>query len=180
MDISFNYKGTKKVPINRNNLFYDENSFLFDVEVGRDYLSQDLHQTVILFQVDLEKTNLDTIYNETKKDDIVFKTPIELPCIYNLEDAMFKSYDSNKNNGLYKKTGTLEIGVYEDTLSEYNCDIKIGDYIGVQVNPTLVVYFSVANDGKNNIGNSQTMFGYKPFYRVVKAVPVDENEFRGL
>lgn len=179
MELEFNYKSTKKIPINRNNLFYSENDFLFEEEIGKDYIEQDVNQKIVLFQVDLTKTNIDTLYNETKKDEIIFKTPIELPCLYKIDNSELRSYNSQQNNGLYKKTGKLDFTVYEKTLQEFNCDIKIGDYVGVQISETHIEYFVVYDDGKNNYGNEQTMYGYKPFFRHCYAAPVDKNEFNG-
>ena len=179
-ELEFNYKQTKKLPINRNNLFYSENDFLFEEEIGKDYIEQDVNQRIILFQVDLEKTNIDTLYNETKKDNIVFKTPIELPCLYEVEDSELRTYDTKKNLGFYKKTGKLDFIVYESVLQENDCDIKIGDYVGIQIDEEHVEYFVVNDDGRNNYGNSQTMYGYKPFYRHCTAAPVDKNEFNGI
>ena len=178
-ELEFNYKSRKRIPITRNNLFYSENDFLFEQEVGKDYIEQDVNQRIILFQVDLEKTNLDGVYNETHAEDIIFKTPVELPCLYEIEDSELKSYNSQKNLGLYKKTGKLDFTVYEQTLIENGCDIKIGDYVGVQINETHTEYFVVTDDGRNNYGNSQTMYGYKTYYRHCHAAPVDKNEFNG-
>ena len=37
-ELEFNYKSTKKLPINRNSLFYSENDFLFEEEIGKDLI----------------------------------------------------------------------------------------------------------------------------------------------
>lgn len=177
--MEFNFKKTNKVPIKRNNLFYSENDFLFEQEIGMEYYTQDVNQSIILFQVDLELTNIDSLYNETHKDGIIFKTPIKLPCLYDIEDSELKAYDTKKNLGLYKKTGMLSFDIYEKTLEEYECDIKIGDYVGVQINEEHIEYFVITDDGKNNFGNSQTMYGYKNYFRHCVAAPVDSNEFNG-
>ena len=47
-ELEFNYKQDKKLPINRNNLFYSENDFLFEEEIGKDYIEQDVNQRIIL------------------------------------------------------------------------------------------------------------------------------------
>ena len=54
----------RKNPINRNNLFYSEEDFQFEKEIAKDYLEQDLNTTVILFEVDLENTNVDESIEE--------------------------------------------------------------------------------------------------------------------
>lgn len=175
------YTINKKIknPINRNNLFYSTDEFLFEEEIGRDYIEQDVNQKIILFRVDLEKTNLDTLYNETKKDEIVFKVPIEVPCLYNINDADLKTYEKSKNLGFFKQTGKLEFYVYQFTLDELDIDINIGDYVGVQINEEHIEYFTVVDDGKNNFANNKSMYGLKPFYRSCVAVPIDSNEFNG-
>ena len=42
----------KKTPIKRNNMFFSESAFDFEMESARDYLEHDMNQTVVLFEVD--------------------------------------------------------------------------------------------------------------------------------
>lgn len=178
--IETNYREERKLPINRNNLFYSEEDYLFEMEIGKNYLEEDVNQTVILYEIDLEKTNLDVVYNEAKKDAIVFKAPVEIHCLYEIEEATLESYDKTKNLGTYVKSGKLKFGVFQSTLDELKCDIKNGDYIGVLTSPTHQEYFVVTNDGRNNFDNGRTTYGYKSAYRSVECAPVSsENEFKG-
>jgi hypothetical protein len=171
-----NSKIRRKNPINRNNLFFSEESFQFELELGRNYIEQDLNQTVILYEVDLERTKIDDIYKEAKSSELVFKTPVELNVIFDLDDAELKTYDKQQYKGYYLKTGQLHFSVYEKTLEEMGCDIKRGDYIGVQVTHENIEYFVVTDDGRNNYGNSQMMYGRKPFYRNIECAPVSDEE----
>lgn len=177
--MEINSKNIKRVPINRNNLFYSEESFQFDIELGKNYYEQDTNQTVILFEVDLEKTNGDAVYQEAKKDGIRFKTPVELHVRYLIDSAELKSYDNKTNLGTYLQSGKLNFTVFQATLEELECDIKKGDYIGVQVTNTKMIYYTVVNDGKINYDNAHTVYGYKPYYRTIQCAIVDENEFNG-
>jgi hypothetical protein len=132
----------------------------------------------VLFQVDLEKTNLDEIYAESPKKSLVFKTPIELHVLYEIEEPQLLNYDKTKNLGVYVKSGKLTFGVFQATLDELECDIKNGDYIGVPVTSEHMEYFVVTNDGRNNYDNKHMTFGYKPSYRSIECAPVsDETEF---
>ena len=70
--MEFNTNNIRKTPINRNNLFFSDESFIFEEELASNYITQDMNQTVVLFEVDLEKTNLNQLYYESKKDGIVF------------------------------------------------------------------------------------------------------------
>ena len=71
-NIQFNTNNIRRVPISRNNLFYSETDFQYEMEIGKNYLEQDMNQTIILYEVDLQKTNRDSIYGETKTNQIVF------------------------------------------------------------------------------------------------------------
>lgn len=178
-NIEFNIQKTNKVPINRNNLFYSEKDFQYEMKIGKNYLEQDVNQTVILYEVDLNKTNLDAIYSESKSDSIIFKPPVELHVLYNVEPGELSSYDKSKNLGTYIKSGKLTFGVYQSTLDELGAEIKVGDYIGVQVTPTHMEFYTVVNDGRNNYDNSHSVFGYKPAWRSVSCAYVNPNEFNG-
>lgn len=175
----FNPNKIKKVPITRNSLFYSEKDFEYETEIGKAYVEEDCNQVVVLFEVDIEKSNLDAIYGETRKDQIVFKTPVELHCLYTIESSELQGYDKSKQLGGYIKQGNMNFGVYQSTLDELDAEIKIGDYIGIQVTEEKMIYWVVVDDGRNNFDNEKTTFGYKPSWRTVKCAPVEENEFNG-
>lgn len=175
--MDFNKNIPRRVPINRNNLFYSEDDFAFEREVGKNYIEQDMNQTVVLYQVDLDKTNPDALYGETQANQVVYKAPVEIHCVYEISEPELKSYDKTKNLGTYMKTGKLTIGVYQETLDELGVDIKKGDYIGVQVSQTHMEYFTVSNDGRNNYDNAHTLFGVSALYRTIECYSVDTSEF---
>lgn len=175
--MDFNKNIPRRVPINRNNLFYSEEDFAFEREVGKNYIEQDMNQTVVLYQVDLDKTNPDALYGETQANQVVYKAPVEIHCVYEISEPELKSYDKTKNLGTYMKTGKLTIGVYQETLDELGVDIKKGDYIGVQVSQTHMEYFTVFNDGRNNYDNAHTLFGIEPLFRTIEGYQIDKSEF---
>ena len=128
-NLKFNTNNIRRVPINRNSLFYDADMFALEREIGKDYIEQDMGQTVVLYQVDASQTQTDAVYGETDTDNVAFKTPVEIPCTYKIEQPELKSYDKSKQLGTYMKTGKLTIGVYQETLVELNVEIKKGDRI---------------------------------------------------
>jgi hypothetical protein len=168
----------RRNPIKRNSMFLGESDFEYEMMLGRDYVEQDVNQTIVLYQVDLTNTMVDDIYMDAKKD-IRFKTPVELPVIYEIGESELKQYDKTHQKGVYVKVGTLTFGVYESTLEEYECDIKRGDYIGIQVTPEHMEFFSVVDDGRLNYANNLSYYGVKPYYRKITAASVDKNEFNG-
>ena len=174
------YNGNKKyIPINRNR-FINESTFNYEVALMKSYMEQDVRQTVVLYSVDLENTNLSEVYKEAKMDEIRFKPPVEIPVLYTIDEPELKAYNQTKELGTYMKTGKLQFNVLQATLDELKVEIKRGDYIGVQVTSDRMEYFTVTNDGSNNYDNQHTMYGYKPYYRTISCSVVDPNEFRGI
>lgn len=177
--IEYKVNQQKRVPIKRNSFFYDDVQLGFDVEMAKELLEQDMGQTVILFRVDISKTNKDELYGETSKDNINYLPPVEVPCSYHIDEAELRSYDKTKNLGVYQKMGKLKVGVMIATLVELDIDIKIGDIIGVRVDEAHIEYFQVENDGKNNYDNAHTLFGVKPITRHIICSPVEKSVFNG-
>lgn len=176
--IEFNTNKIKKVPINRNNLFYSEELFKFHTELGKSYIEQFMNQTVVLYSVDLSETNVNNIYGETETNKIKFKTPVEFHCVYELEEPELKSYDTTKNIGTYMKFGKLKVGVYQETLNELGIEPKVGDYIGVQITEKQMIYFSIGFINPN-VHNAGTMYGVRNNWVQYNCFYVDEAEFNG-
>jgi len=170
----------RKNPINRNQMFFSKSDFELEIEIARDYLEQDMNQTIVLFEVDLSKTNVDDIYQEASKRNIRFKSPVEITVRYEISESETRSYDKTANKGMYVKPGILTFTVLNATLEEIKRDIKRGDYIGVQISPEEMIYYTVFDDGKvASYANTNTLYGVKPFYRQIKCNYVDPAEFEG-
>lgn len=170
----------RKNPISRNNMFFSKESYDFEVNLAREYMEMDMNQTIILYQVDLQRTQVNDVYKESDKGEIVFKTPVEVTCIYEITDSESRAYDKTKSKSVYVKPGTLKFRVLNCELEELGVDIRRGDYIGVQIDEDTMIYFVVNNDGKvNSFANSKTVYGFKPWYRECEANYVDETEFSG-
>lgn len=170
----------KRIPIKRNTKFFGSDDFNLEMEFAKEYLEQDANQTIILYRVDYSKTKVNDIYKEAQKDAIRFYSPIELPVIYEIDDAELKAYGNKIQKGVYSQTGKLKFSILISTLEEYDCDISRGDYIGVQIDSTHREYFTVTDDGRvNSMSNKFTMFGTKPFARTIECASIDKNEFNG-
>lgn len=111
----------------------------------------------------------------------MFKTPVELNVMYNLDGHELKSYDKTALKGYYAKVGKLEFNIFVEELEENGCDIKRGDYIGLQVTNDHMEFFTVTDDGRVNYDNKHTYYGTRPYYRTVKCAAVgDVKETVGL
>ena len=115
-------------PITRNNMFYSEEDFEYETNLLMEYIEEDLNQTVVVYEVDRQKTNVSAVYKEAKDGQIRFKAPKEIPCMYELKEADIKVYDSKTNTGVYVVNGNLMLYVMPKILEKYKCDIRRGDY----------------------------------------------------
>ena len=169
----------KITPITRINKFFSEEDFKLEVEMGREAIEGDGNFTVILYRVDRQNTEYDSLYGEATTDGIRFFPPVELKVIPILEESENKSY--NKDGGVrYLQDGKLRFGIYDQQLKDLKTYLNYGDYIGYPVSENEIRFFSVVNDGVKNFDNKHTIMGYKGAFRSIECAPVDENEFRGL
>lgn len=176
-EITFNGSKTRRVPINRNSLFYDKDSFNVELEIGKDYIEQDMGQTVVLYQVDVSKTQADAVYGETTPGSVTYKTPVEIPCVYKVEAPELKSYDKEKQLGTYNKIGKLTFSYYKETVDELGVTIKKGDYVGVQVTPEKMLFW-VVNNVNPNYDNAHTLWGTSILFLTATCNAVDSSEFK--
>lgn len=161
--------------INRNNLFYDEGDFALENRLVENYIKEDLHETVVLYEVDRKRTNINDIYKESS--NIRFKPPREISCMFEISKSDTRSYDSKSSNGVYSLSGNLTLYVLNQTLEDLKCDIKRGDYLGVQIDVDRMYYFVVTNDGKMNTANANYIGAYKTAWREITAAPTTKEEF---
>ena len=165
----------KKFPINRMGRFFDEIDFEIEKEMGREFVEGDLNIVVVLFQVDRKDTQVDDVYGEAKPGEIRFKAPVELKVKIVLDQSENKSYSDGMNR--YLDYGNLTFHIFQDQLTELNCEINYGDYIGYADKEDNIKYFTVTNDGKIFSDNAHTRIGYKGYYRTINCTVADINEF---
>lgn len=161
-------------------MFYSEEDFFYETEMVEGYIEEDLNQSVVLYEVDRKKTNVNAVYKEASSGNVRYKPPREIPCMYEIKDAETKSFDSKSANGVYTQDGNLNVYVLVKTLEKYKADIKRGDYIGVQIDTNRMKYYTVVNDGKVNSANTHLIGAYKPAWRSIECTLVsDISEFNG-
>lgn len=171
-------ENNKRIPINRSNSWFGEDEFDLEIEMGREYVEEDLNMTVVLFKVDRQRTQKDDVYNEADKDSIKFEPPIELKIVPIIEEATNMSYNPN-NTGRHMEDGNFTFAIYHRQLEEKNTDVHQGDYIGYAIDETRMQYYVVVNDHIKFHDNEHTILGYKGAYRTIRCTPVSQDEFEG-
>ena len=170
----------RKNPIKRNHMFFGRDEYNLEMEFAQEYLEHDANQTVIIYQVDLTNTKVNDIYKEADKDAIRYLPPVEVPCVYEIQEAEVQSYEKNKMKGMFAKPGKLIFSVLMKNLEEMNVDPKRGDYVGIQITPEKMQFFTITNDGRVGMtANKNTIYGVAPYYRTFEAAPADNIEFNG-
>lgn len=168
-----------RTPITRNNLFYSEEDFTVEMDLVEGYLEEDTNQTIVVYQVDRISTQINSVYDEAKQD-IHFLPPVEVPCLYEIQDAKMDSYDKRTSRGVYSLHGPLKAYITNNAFDKFDFDIKRGDYIGIMVEEGRMYYWVVTNDGKVNIANNMIVGAFKSGYRVIEATAVTDEEFKGM
>jgi hypothetical protein len=169
----------KKLPITRLSKFFSQSDFDLNIEMGKEYLHGDINMKLVLYRVDRQKTDIDSVYGEVGTDEIKYFPPVEINALIRAEAP--KGNQTYKN-GLLKYTdpGNLVFSVYIKHLNELKVDIKYGDYIGYPESETKTRFYTVSDPGIVTSDNKHLMFGYKPYYRTITCTYVQDNEFRGV
>jgi len=166
----------KRRPISRLHKFYDDIDFNMENEMAREFVEGDLNFTVVLFKVDRIKSQTDDVYGETSANEIKFHAPKEIKVRPLLDAPESNTY--SEGYGRYQDYGQFTFTVFVDHLTELNTDIDYGDYIGYPDFEDNIKYFTVTDDGKIFSDNAHTRVGYKGYYRTIKCVTADANEFK--
>jgi len=169
---------TNKRPIRRVSKFYSEEDFELDIYMGREAVEGDGSFEIILYRVDRESTQYDDIYYEASAHDLSFLSPVSLFVVPLLEEAQNKTY--NPTNMRYLEDGNLKFGIYSQQLEQLGVDIKVGDYIGYQIDEEDMVYFTVTNSGEKNYDYKHTILGYKSAFRTVECTIANPDEFNAI
>ena len=167
-----------KLPITRMSKFLSQDDFDLNIQMGSEYLHGDLNMKLVLYRVDREKTDIDSVYSEVGQDEIKFFPPVEFNALVKIDEAKNSSY--TKGLMRFNEPGNMTLSVYITHLKELNIDIRYGDYIGYADSEERLRYYTVTNDGRITSDNKHKMFGYKPHYRNIVCAPTQEGEFRGV
>lgn len=160
-------------------LFFGQKEADLFSKMGREISEAWLQESFLLYRIDLEKTQVDELYGESKTK--VYKEPIEVFGRINTE-----SQDSSLHvpGGPIKKGhGNMFAHVYVEHLEELGLllkendqdlvfDVHIGDYLEFKGQ-----YFRIIENGYAQINNEFSWAGDRRFYVTIKAIEVDEDQF---
>jgi hypothetical protein len=154
----------------RYGLFMSERSMDLEVEFARDYLKQDSPNVFTLHRVDIIQTKTDDLYGETKASEKVFRKPVKLYGMINIEKG---EQEYLSNTGLVSdQSGNLVIRIYLKELEEKGVEINRGDFIGYNPSGEKERYYEVASANNVTDETEKTFAGMKPLWKKIVAIPV--------
>jgi len=159
----------------RYGLFMSENSFDLDIAYGRNFLQTDNAQKLKIHKVDAIKTKSNKIYNQTKAKDKKFFPPVPISAMINVGPNEQANYGEGQGGIAREDTGPLKFGVYIKELEEKEIDIARGDIVEYNMGGDKSRYYTVQNAQNVIDSTDMTIGGFKPYWKMVVAVPVKED-----
>ncbi len=155
----------------RYGLFMTNKSFDLDIMYGRNFLTSDNVQSVILHRINLIETKSHSLYGQSKPSDKSFMEPIKLSIMLTVEDGEQLYYGETEGGITRDHGGELVFGVYLKELEEKNTEINRGDIIEYNMSGENPRYYEVESANMVTDITSQTIGGFKPYWKRVISVP---------
>lgn len=150
--------------------FYDDKDFNYDMSLVDEFFTDDIRFKIMLYRVDVNKSKVTNIYNESKAKDKKFLTPVEI----NIATSEY----AIENNFLTKG------GIFNENIKEFKLSILMSELEQKNITINRGDFFKW-NDGQvervfkinslSNINSDNTAYGYKPFYITLECQLSKEN-----
>ena len=163
-------------------LFFGEKERAFFSQSGREITEKILKESLMLYRIDLKKTQTHSLYGQAKSFQKVWKPEVKILGRINVETV---DPEYMADGGLVKKGfGKLTAHVYMEHLEELGLavaeqnqlavfDINLGDFIGYKDE-----YYKITDNGHSQISNEFSWGGDRRFYITITAIEVDEDVFK--
>lgn len=159
----------------RYGLFMNENSFNVDIMFGRNYMKTDVVNQVKVYRINIVESKTHDLYGQAKSSDKKYFAPVAVNAMITVEDQQ-QSYYGDGQGGLTRDdTGPLTFGIYLSELEEIGLEINRGDIIEYNMSGDRDRYYEVENAQNVVDSTSQTIAGFKPYWRQITAIPVKED-----
>lgn len=156
---------------NRNDKFFSENEFELLLSFYEEQMSQ-INTTVTIYKIDAEKSVSDDLYNSLYSNEIRIKEKKEFLAYIRLGDSENKTI-TNNGKLRYEDYGLMECDILHKHIEQSKLDIKYGDYLAIQINPTLKMIYQIVDNNAKFIQRDNLLGGRNPVFRRIKATPTD-------
>ena len=159
----------------RYGLFMNETSFNADIMFGRNYMKTDIVHLVKVYKVNIIESKSHDLYGQAKSSDKKYFAPVSVNAMVTVEDQQQSYYGESQGGIVRDDTGPLTFGIYLDELEEKKLVIDRGDIIEYNMSGERDRYYEVENAQNVVDATSQTIAGFKPYWKQITAVPVKED-----
>jgi hypothetical protein len=159
----------------RYGLFMNEKSFNIDVMFGRNYLKTDVVHRIKVYKVNVIESKSHALYGQAKASDKKYFAPVAVDAMITVEDQEQSFYGNSEGGIVRDDTGPITVGIYLDELKEKKLEVDRGDIIEYNMSGERDRYYEVENAQNVVDSTSQTIAGFKPYWRQITAVPVKED-----
>lgn len=159
----------------RYGLFMNENSFNTDIKFGRNYMGTDVVHRVKIYKVNIIESKTHNLYGQAKASDKKYFAPVEINAMITVEDQQQSFYGDSQGGIVRDDTGPITVGVYLDELEEKKIEIDRGDIIEYNMSGERDRYYEVENAQNVVDATSQTIAGFRPYWKQITAVPIKED-----
>ena len=173
----------KKNDVNKNidleeeryGLFMNDDSYDLEMMYGRNYLQSDVNYIVKIHKINIIETKTHDLYGQAKSKDKKFMPPVRVNAMVSIKDGSQDNYGGHENGLTREDSGNIEVNVYLDELEELNLDVVRGDVIEYNLSGEQPRYYEVENAHNVVDTTSQTIAGFKSYWRKITGVPVKED-----
>lgn len=165
----------KKQLSNRYGIFMSDNSFDLEISLGRNYLDTDIVNEVKIHKINILETKTHKLYGQSKSSDKSFFPAVAIKASVSIDDGDQKNYGDDVGGITREDTGELSLGIYLDELEEKNLVIDRGDIVEYNLSGERTRYYEVEDAHNVSDTTSQTIAGFKPYWKKVVCIPVKED-----
>lgn len=157
----------------RLNAFFGERENSLYINMGREYLEGIINMRIFLYRIDAEKTETHDFYGTVSASRKVWKEPVELKGLINLEKSNTEMLGGD--GPVQEKYGNIIFSCYQEHLDELQVEISVGDYFKYIDKAGNQKFFEIVDANRTFSDNESTMFGFEGFTRNIKATAVEGN-----
>jgi hypothetical protein len=159
----------------RYGLFMNENSFDLDVAYGEHYLEADVNYFILLHKVNIVESKSHDLYGQAKSKDKSFFPAVKLNAMIDVDDNKNEYYSGGEGGITRDDTGEIRVSVYLNELERKQIEVDRGDIVEWNQSGTRARFYEVQSAQNVVDSTSQTIAGFKPYWKQIMATPVKED-----
>lgn len=159
----------------RYGLFMNENSFDLDIMYGEHYLEADVNYFVLIHKVNIIESKAHDLYGQAKSKDKKYMPPVKVNAMIDVDDNSNEYYAGGEGGISRDDTGALRVSVYINELERKQIEVDRGDVLEWNQSGQRARYYEVESAQNVIDSTSQTIAGFKPYWKQILANPIKED-----